>query len=222
MEFIDLSDWIGRIDPLWMYVVVTAFALLETAALLGFVVPGETTVIFAGVLAREGKLSLTTLLLIVPAAAFTGDTIGFLAGRWWGPPLLASRFGRRALAPEHVAYASRFLARHGLWAIAIGRWVGILRVALPLLAGTARIPYPRFAAASALGATTWATGCIVGGYLAATSWHLVEDWLSRGAYVVVALAALVVAGVVYRRRKRRRPKRADGGQATGPQVDAEP
>jgi membrane-associated protein len=201
----DLPAWLGEIDPMWIYVVVAMFVFLETSAFLGFLVPGETAAIFAGVLTRTDDLSLPLLLAILPVCAVLGDSAGYLIGRAGGPAVLQMRLVRRTVRPEHVRRAHGFLERHGIWAVPLGRWVGFLRAGLPVIAGTARMPYAKFLPGSAIGAITWSWTCLIGGYLAATSWEAFSDRLSMATalFAGTITAAVVVIVLVWRWRSER-------------------
>ena len=73
----DLAKGLGQ----WAYLLVAFMAMAETAAFLGFVAPGEFAIIFGGVLAGEGTLSIELLIGIVWASRVAGDGIGFQLGR---------------------------------------------------------------------------------------------------------------------------------------------
>ena len=206
----DLPAWLGGVDPAWIYAVVGIFVFLETSAFLGFVAPGETAAIFAGVLTRTDGVSLPLLMALLPVCAVLGDTAGYLIGRHGGPLVLQARLVRRAVRPEHLDRAHRFLERHGIWAVPIGRWVGFLRAGLPVIAGSSRMPYRKFLPGSAIGAVTWSWTCLLGGHLAATSWEAFSERLSTASLLFGAtLAALVLCGLgVWRWRAVRARARA--------------
>jgi membrane protein DedA with SNARE-associated domain len=71
---------------------------------------------------------------------------------------------------------------------------------MPALAGTARMPYPKFLAFNALGGLAWGTAVVVAGYLAGESYARVEKAVGRGAALVV-LAIVVIALLIWRIRK---------------------
>lgn len=73
-------------------------------------------------------------------------------------------------------------------AVFLGRWVAFFRVVMPALAGTVRMPYPKFLAFNAAGGILWGT-VVTAGYLAGRFYVQVDATLGRAA-------ALVVAGVV--------------------------
>jgi membrane protein DedA with SNARE-associated domain len=106
--------------------------------------PGETAVIIGGVLAaRRGTVDLAWLTLAVVVAAVAGDSIGYEIGRRLGPPPLGSRSLLRRRA-ERVDRGRALLRRRGPAAVFVGRFVGLFRSLVPVLAGAARMPYRRF------------------------------------------------------------------------------
>lgn len=114
----------------------------EDALFLGFVLPGETVALVAGVAAQLGHVPLWAVLLTVIAAAVVGDSVGYQIGRRFGPrlfnlPLLKKRQGR-------LDDAKDLLARHGGTAVFLSRWVAFFRAVMPGLAGIARMPYRKF------------------------------------------------------------------------------
>ena len=70
----------------------------------------------------------------------------YAVGRWAGGPAL-----RLFVGPEEMARLPRFFARHGLWAIALSRWMPLLPEALCALAGVARMRAVPFLAALSCG-----------------------------------------------------------------------
>jgi membrane-associated protein len=136
------------------YTALGAIILGESA---GLPIPGETALITAGGLVAAGRLSLPLVILVATVAAIVGDTIGYWLGRRGGRALLL-RDGFGATHRRHaVRRADRFFARYGAATVFFGRWVPGVRIVAAVMAGAARMPWPRFAAANAAGAFAWAT-----------------------------------------------------------------
>src|SRR6059058_4707312 len=90
-----VNDILGSV-PLWsVYLVVFLLPFLEASILLGFVFPGETALIFGGVLAKHNNASLTVVLALAIGGAITGDAVGYAVGRRYGQGLQNSRLGRK-------------------------------------------------------------------------------------------------------------------------------
>jgi undecaprenyl-diphosphatase len=135
------------------YVALGGLILGESA---GLPLPGETALITAGGLVAAGQLSLPIVIVVAALAAILGDTIGYWVGRRGGRALLL-RDGFGATHRRHaVARADTFFARYGAATVFFGRWVPGVRVVAAVMAGAARMPWPRFALANATGAFAWA------------------------------------------------------------------
>src|SRR5947209_20346498 len=83
-----LVERILQLDPLLVYLVVTALVFIEDALFVGFVVPGETAAILGGVVASRGRVNVTVLAALVTIAAVLGDTVGYEVGRHLGGRVL--------------------------------------------------------------------------------------------------------------------------------------
>ncbi|HTL22613.1 MAG TPA: DedA family protein [Mycobacteriales bacterium] len=194
--------------PTWvLYLAVFALPFLEASVFLGFVIPGETALVFGGVLASQHKVSLTTVLLLAVVGAITGDAVGYGVGRRWGRSLQKTRLGRK-VGEKRWATTERFLIRRGAPAVFFGRWTALLRAMVPSAAGMAHLPYRTFALWNALGGTVWAVTCVIGGYLAG---DVIGHWFSDAGWVIVGLA--VIALVVHLVRSRRERSTSDPSES---------
>src|SRR2546422_761953 len=155
----DLAKSLGQ----WAYLLVGGMAMAETAAFLGFIAPGEFAIIFGGVLAGEGTLSIELLIGIVWASAVAGDAIGFQLGRRFGRNFAVKYGPRVRLTEEQLQRVEAYFARHGGKTIIFGRWVGFVRPLMPFTAGTSGLQYRRFLPYDVLSAGVWsATFCVLG------------------------------------------------------------
>jgi membrane protein DedA with SNARE-associated domain len=84
-----------------------------------------------------------------------------------------------------------------------GRFVAVLRAAMPFLAGSSGMRYPLFLAYNAAGGLIWGVGSVLLGYLAGNSYTAVEK-TSGSATAFVAAAVAVIGLVVWSVRRRRR------------------
>ncbi len=194
----DLAKGLGR----WAYLLVGGLALAETAAFLGFIAPGEFTVILGGVLAGEGELSIELLIGIVWACAVAGDSIGFMIGHRFGREF-ALKYGPRVrLTEDRLKRVEEYFARHGGKTIILGRWLGFVRPLMPFTAGSSGMPYRRFLPYDVVSAGVWtATFCLLG-YIFWHSFTTITSIASRGALVFGVL--VVLAFVIYQAVKRLR------------------
>ena len=184
--------------PHWVvYLAVFGLPFLEAAILLGFVLPGEAAVVFGGVLAGRGDLSLTLVLTVAIAGAILGDSVGYLVGRRYGHAIQQTALGRR-VGDERWGKAEDFLRRRGPLAVFVGRFTALLRAMVPGAAGMARMPYGTFLVVNVLGGVLWASACVVGGWALGS---VISTYISNVSYVVIGL--IVVVAVVHLVRSRR-------------------
>ncbi len=182
------------VPPLLAYLLVGLLAFGESAAFVGFVLPGETALLFGGLLAAQGKVSLPVMMALGICAAVAGDSVGYQLGRALGPGLQTSRLGRR-LGDQRWARAQAMLLRAGGRAVLVARFVSVVRALMPALAGMARMPYRTFLLWNATGGLLWGGGFVLVGYLAGGSITTVERYLRLGW---IPLALMVSAVLLLR------------------------
>jgi membrane-associated protein len=185
-----------------IYTVVFALVFVESGLVIGFLLPGDTMLFTAGLLAADSSYGLSVPLLATGAAVFAvvGDVVGYESGRRLGRPWLERRGGRFGHSLER---AEAFYARWGWSAVVVSRFIPWLRTFTPILAGAARMPYGGFVAANLVGALAWGSGLVLLGYAAHGT-----PWLRHAAYVVaaVAIAASVVGTLVLHLLSRGKPE----------------
>jgi membrane protein DedA with SNARE-associated domain len=193
-----LLDKILNLQPVWLLGVAGLLVFLEDAVFIGFVVPGETAAVLAGVGAGLGNVSFPLAITVVVAAAIIGDSVGYEVGKkWLGPALDRLRFLDRHR--PRIARTQDFLRRRGGAAVFLGRFTAFFRAMMPALAGASQMPYRRFLAWNALGGIVWGSVFVTVGYLAGESYHHVEKLVGRGVAIGIAVI-VVVALVVWRMR----------------------
>lgn len=194
-----MQDVLGGVPTWLLYLVIFALPFLEASVFLGFVFPGETALVFGGVLASQGEVNLATVLALAVVGAITGDAVGYAIGRKWGRGLQRTRLGKKVGA-QRWATTERFLVRRGAPAVFFGRWTALLRAMVPSAAGMARLPYRTFALWNALGGTLWAVTCVVGGYVAG---DVIDRYIANAGWVIAGIVVVAIAVHVIRGRRRR-------------------
>lgn len=194
-----IVDTLLSVPPALALLIIAALVFGEAALFFGFVVPGETAVVYGGVLAEAGKVSVALVLLVVIVAAVAGDSVGFEVGRMFGPRLVRAPFLRRH--PEQVERAKEFLRRRGGRAVVMGRFTAFLRAVMPGLAGASRMAYRRFLIFNVTGAVIWGGACVLLGYFAAHSISTITHALGVTSAVIVAV---IVVGLLWAWHRRSR------------------
>lgn len=190
------------------YLAVGGFITLED---FGIPVPGETILIAAAVYAGAGRLNIAAVGLVAVLAAVAGDNIGYAVG-FFGGRALVLRFGKYVgLTSARLAKAEGFFRRYGGVVVAGARFIEGLRQANGIVAGTIRMPWPRFLAFNTLGAVLWVGAWASVGYLAGGHITVIYDTVTR--YLLYLLIALVVAAAaLITRAAARRHRQAGAGE----------
>ena len=181
----------------WTYPLVGALAFLETGALVGLLVPGESAIIVGGILAGQGAVELVPLIVLVWACAVAGDVVSFLLGRRLGRSFILRHGARLGVRRAHVERAEAFFCRHGGRAVALGRFIGVIRAVAPFLAGASRMRPRTFLVYDIPSAAAWATLNVMLGYAVFQSISAagsVTRWLTYGLIALVVLVVLVARG----------------------------
>jgi membrane protein DedA with SNARE-associated domain len=168
-------------------------------------VPSETAVISAGVLAGAGDLQLGLVIAAGTVGAYAGDSSAYLIGRRADERLKRTLF-RGNKGARRQAWAERMLDRHGGPLIFGARFVPGGRTATTVSAGALRMRWARFAAFAAMAALGWASYAALMGYIGGRAF---EDNPLWGLLVGFGLAALTFLAVEVARRVRARSHRAD-------------
>jgi membrane-associated protein len=192
-------DTLLGVPPTLALLIIAALVFGEAALFFGFVIPGETAVVYGGVLAAAGRVSVLLVLLVVILAAIVGDSVGFEVGRKLGP-----RLSRAPLLRNHVdrlEAAQAYLRRRGGRAVVMGRFTAFLRAVMPALAGASRMEYRRFLAFNAAGGVLWGGGCVLLGFFAAHSINRVTHYLGLTS---VAIIVVIVLGLLWAWHRRTR------------------
>jgi len=216
-----ISTLLGLHGPA-VYAAITVLVLLEAAAFVGLVIPSETVVVVGGVLAARGTLSLPLLAGLVTVAAVAGDSMGYVIGRRFGLAIQHSRAGQW-VGTARWERAHTYVQSHGVWAVVLGRWVGMMRALVPATAGMVRLPYRRFLAANLVGVVTWVAGVLALGYVATGSITAVQSTL--GYISTLAVGALIlgmVMAMVLRKRRRGRARVGPGEPGPASTLEASP
>jgi membrane protein DedA with SNARE-associated domain len=167
------------------------------------IVPSETSVITAGVIASSGKLSLPLVILFAATGAFAGDNTAYWIGHRYGTRA-EKRFLSGEKARERVAWAHGQIEERGGVLIVIARFIPAGRTVVTLSCGTLGYPWRRFILFDAIAATIWALYASLLGYVGG---HTFEAQPWKGLLLALAIAFGVTGAVELVRwwRKRRRP-----------------
>jgi len=194
-----ISEWIHHTSdtlvahnlqlPLFLLLILFAFA--EAAAFVGFILPGETSLLIGGVLGHSGVWNVWIFLLSAIVAAIAGDSVGYEIGKHLGPRIQNNAFGR-FVGEKRWKLAQAIFDRYHGGAIFFGRAQALLRALVPALAGMNRVPYRTFLKWNAAGGIVFSTIVVLLGYEFANSLPTLEKYLRYWAIFFLVLVAIII------------------------------
>ncbi|MCB0882278.1 MAG: DedA family protein [Thermoleophilia bacterium] len=182
----DLGDVVAKWGFFGVLAVVAGDGVLP-------ILPGETAIVGAAVLAAHGKGHLLLVIAAGALGAMLGDSLAFWIGRWGAGPI--QRFLTRMVGAKRYAQADAMVERNARPLVIGGRFLPGLRIAVNMACGSGHLTYPRFLMYESIGAVLWSTQAALLGYFAGKAFAE-QTWV---AFVVAGGVMVVVAFVITRR-----------------------
>ena len=111
---------LSPIAPFLFYLVIGIIIFIETGLLIGFILPGDSLLFSAGLVAStRDDVNIVILISVIFLAAFIGDQVGYVIGRKLGRPYLERKNSPRM--QRMLARSERFYERYGWWSVVIAR-----------------------------------------------------------------------------------------------------
>jgi membrane-associated protein len=155
----ELSQWIITFG----YAGLVAIIFAGPGLFIGFVLPGDSVLFTAGLLASQKIFNMSVLVPSLIAAAFLGYQVGY----WFGAKMggwLIRRPDTWYFKQRYVADAHQFYEKHGAKALLLARLIPIVRTFVPIVAGMANMQKRSYFIYNLIGSIIWAGGVTVLGY----------------------------------------------------------
>ena len=195
-----LLDWLAALPALALYASLAAAAAIENV-FPPF--PADTVVAFGSFIAARGHVSIVGVFLATLIGNLAGAALMYALGRRYGAALLRGRLLRAG--PDAEARIDALYRKHGLWALALSRFVPGVRAIVPPFAGALRLSPARALLAMGVASAIWYGAITVLAFRVGSSWEALQATVRRaGMWVGVGAGVLVLVGVVVYLVRRRR------------------
>ena len=194
-----ITAFIGRWGT-WALAAICIIVIIETGLLFPFL-PGDSLLFTVGLFVGTGALGvpLWAACVLLFAAAFFGDQLGYFIGRKAGPAIFR-RPDSRFFKQEYVDKTHAFFEKYGGRAIVLARFVPFVRTYIPVAAGVGTMPYSHFVRYNAIGALGWGVGVTLLGFWLG-SYDVVRNNIEIALALVVAVSLLPIAVEAIRHRR---------------------
>jgi membrane-associated protein len=162
----------------------------ECGLLLGFFLPGDSLLFTIGLFVGTGALHqpLWLACIVMTAAAFAGNVIGYEIGRATGPAIF-NRGNSRIFKQEYVDKTMEFFEQYGPRAIVLARFVPVVRTFITVTAGVGQMERRKYLTYSGIGAVLWAAGVTLLGRVLG-SIAFIRDNIEAALLLVVLVSVL--------------------------------
>jgi membrane-associated protein len=201
-------------------VILVVFA--ETGLLIGFLLPGDSLLFTAGFLASQGYFDIHALSHGCFAAAVIGNVTSYAFGQRVGRKLF-ERPNSRFFKHEHLARAHAFYEKYGPIALVLARFMPVVRVFAPIVAGVGEMNYKQFMIYNVIGGAIWVYGLTWMGYGLGRTVPDVDKYLLPILLVIILVSITPPLLHAWRDRRRARSvqRLAEAARGEDPQPGRE-
>lgn len=172
------------------------YLAIFTAMLLtgmGLPLPGELTLGFTGYLVYSGQLEMIPAIAATALGDLLGAVISYGLGFFSRTKIIAQHF--RFLMPTEakLQLIENWLKRYGIFAIAFGRLLPVIRGAIPIPAGFAQMQGKAYILGSLISSIIWCSALIYTGIALGYNWQQIAGLgNSIGLTAVIVLAIIIL------------------------------
>jgi membrane-associated protein len=187
-----LADIISQYHAL-TYLILFVIIFAETGFVVTPFLPGDSLLFAAAALIAGGDtgLNIYLLALVLIAAAFTGNTVNYLLGKYLGPKVFKEE--NKILKLDYYLKTKAFFDKHGGKAVIFSRFMPIIRTIAPFVAGVGKMPFPRYSLYNLIGGAAWIVLFLFAGYQLGT----VPFFKNHFALIGVAIILISVIPPIY-------------------------
>ncbi|HWS50062.1 MAG TPA: VTT domain-containing protein [Microbacterium sp.] len=230
IPWLDPATIIGAAGP-WALVVVCFIVFAETGLLIGFLLPGDTLLVIAGLLSHPQDyapggvfgINVWLVALLIGLSAFVGGEVGYLIGHKGGPAVF-ERKESGLFSVKNVERTNAFFERFGGLTIILARFVPIVRTFAPVAAGVGHMHKGKYTLYNLIGAVLWGFGLTMFGYVIGfipPVAAFVEEYIDLILLAAVGGTALVTVWHYFRERYKAKKAAAAGEDIVTDAVEAQ-
>jgi len=177
----------------------------ETGLLIGFFLPGDSLLVFAGLVSATNSdaklhLSLPVVLVGCAVAAIAGAQAGYLIGLRAGPAIFR-RPDSRLFKKDYVDKAQSYFDRYGGKTIVVARFIPIVRTFANVVAGVGRMTARAFTTFNIVGGVFWVVSVTMLGYVLGRTIPNSQNHLLEIEGIIIVLSLVPVGFELLRSRR---------------------
>ena len=145
------------------YLGIFGMIFAESGIVVAFFLPGDSLLFTAGFLASLGYFDVWFLIVLVVTAAILGNNFGYAFGRKVGPKIFKKE-DSKFFHKDNLLKAEEFYKKFGAKVLVLARFIPMIRVFAPVIAGVGKMKYRSFFFYNTIGAILWGFSMPLLGY----------------------------------------------------------
>ena len=182
-----------------IYGLLFLIVFCETGLVVLPLLPGDSLLFTAGVLAgnQTNNLNVVLIIVLLITAALMGDNTNYFIGKFLAKKGEGAKlFGIFTIKKEYIQKTESFYEKHGSMAIIVARFVPIVRTFAPFVAGVGSMKYSRYITFCVIGAILWVTVITLAGYFLGNIPWVQKNFEKIVLCIVFASVLPVIIGVI--------------------------
>lgn len=191
---LDPENLLTSFGLIGIYIIV----FMETGLLIGFIFPGDTLLLTAGIMAHGDHpfANIWLLAIGIPIAAALGDQLGYTIGKRVGPAIVHSQT-MKWIGTDALEKTNAYFDRFGPATVFLARFIAVVRTVTPVIAGFSNMNRKVFTFYSIIGSIAWGSGITLIGYWLGEI-PLVRDYMHWVMVAAVLFVFLIIGAQVLR------------------------
>jgi membrane protein DedA with SNARE-associated domain len=178
------------------------FAILSHLGYMGIalglmveVIPSEIVLAYGGFLISKGDISWIGAVVAGTIGGIIAQWFLYWLGRFGGRPIL-DKYGKYILIqPHHIDVAQQWFSQYGAGVIFTARFIPVVRHAISIPAGIAKMTFPKFTLYTICAIIPWSILFLYLGYTLGANYEMINQ--AAQPYVRPAIVVAVILTIVY-------------------------
>lgn len=186
---------------LWIYLILFGVIFAETGFVVTPFLPGDSLLFILGAFSAQGTFQPFVIAGVLMCAAILGDSVNYAIGKYLGNWLLGAKhipfFKKKYLDRTH-----HFYKKYGGKTIILARFIPIVRMFAPFIAGIVHMDYGKFFIYNVIGGILWVGIFIFGGFYFGNI-PVIKEHFSLVTLLIIGISLIPVIVELFKARAKK-------------------